>query len=244
MASTTAGAALTEAHRLAQRDVRAAVIRRALLGWRALDGRHLDRSWPAVREALVAIIGEGRSDAVALAQLYYTQFRVAEGVTVAATLPVMAAPPVPGGPLRATLTLLGPIRMKQATARGLSLDTVTAQAFVRLSGKASKLTTDAARAGVLDVVGTDAAARGYARVTDSDPCAFCRMLAGRGPVYGSQRTGGFVAHDHCGCVAEPVFTHDQPWPGRGRFFAEQYRQAQQKAAPGENPLNVLRRDVG
>lgn len=47
----------------------------------------------------------------------------------------------------------------------------------------------------------------YARVLGgSNPCAFCRVLASRGPVYASAATAGEgnEYHDKCGCTAVPM----------------------------------------
>lgn len=63
---------------------------------------------------------------------------------------------------------------------------------------------------------------GWRRVTDGSPCAFCAMLASRGPVYGAQNAARAVAdgrryHDYCGCSAELVYgaweptTTEQGW---------------------------------
>lgn len=57
----------------------------------------------------------------------------------------------------------------------------------------------------------------WARVTTSEnPCGFCVMLAGRGPVYSSSTTAGARAdayHTHCSCIAVPVYTSRQ-WEGK------------------------------
>lgn len=45
----------------------------------------------------------------------------------------------------------------------------------------------------------------WKRVLSANPCAFCRMLAGRGAVY-SEGTASFLSHDHCSCTAEPEFS--------------------------------------
>jgi hypothetical protein len=47
----------------------------------------------------------------------------------------------------------------------------------------------------------------YKRVLSSNPCSFCRMLAGRGAVY-HEGTASFESHDHCACSAEPVFSKE------------------------------------
>lgn len=50
----------------------------------------------------------------------------------------------------------------------------------------------------------DPQAAGWARFGNGDTCRFCRMLIGRGEVYRAA-TAKFGAHDHCNCVAGPVF---------------------------------------
>ena len=45
---------------------------------------------------------------------------------------------------------------------------------------------------------------GWLRVSDGNPCAFCAMLVGRGPVYKAE-TVGFRSHDYCGCTAEEFY---------------------------------------
>jgi hypothetical protein len=75
-------------------------------------------------------------------------------------------------------------------------------------------------------------------------------LAARGPVYKSEQSADFQAHDHCGCAAEP-FYRGSAWPGRSREFLATYDAAQQFGLdegllqPGENSssarLNAVRR---
>lgn len=68
---------------------------------------------------------------------------------------------------------------------------------------------------------------GWARVlTGAENCAFCAMLASRGPVYeestvltGTKRSesrDGFSFHDHCDCKAVLV-VKGQPWEGEEQF---------------------------
>lgn len=54
----------------------------------------------------------------------------------------------------------------------------------------------------------------WRRVTDGDPCGFCAMLAGRGPVYHSKLkagVGGNRYHGFCGCTAEPFDGPADEW---------------------------------
>lgn len=50
----------------------------------------------------------------------------------------------------------------------------------------------------------------FARVTDGSECAFCVMLAGRGPVYGSRATAGDFDdyHDDCECEVVSVWSDE------------------------------------
>jgi hypothetical protein len=57
---------------------------------------------------------------------------------------------------------------------------------------------------------------GWARtLTGRENCAFCSMLASRGPVYGAKGVR-FLAHDHCDCVPELV-VKGADWDGREQF---------------------------
>jgi hypothetical protein len=83
-------------------------------------------------------------------------------------------------------------------------------ALVKTQGVAENLMLTTARSTVIDAVGADRAARGWARVTEPGACSFCLLLATRGPVYRSEGTADFQAHDHCRCIAEPVFGAYEP----------------------------------
>ena len=50
----------------------------------------------------------------------------------------------------------------------------------------------------------DPAAKGWKRVGSGDTCDFCAMLIGRGAVY-ARETARFKSHDHCSCVARPMW---------------------------------------
>lgn len=65
-------------------------------------------------------------------------------------------------------------------------------ARARSSGAAVRQAMNGGR-GVIDLtMSRDRKVRGYARVTDGDPCAFCALLASRGAVYGK---GSFILTD-------------------------------------------------
>lgn len=54
-------------------------------------------------------------------------------------------------------------------------------------------------------VGRDPASPRYARYASADACAFCALNATRGPVFRTEDAAGNKYHDHCRCIAVPVW---------------------------------------
>lgn len=96
----------------------------------------------------------------------------------------------------------------------------------RLSGSAKRMVFDASR----DTVTTNASKQDvkWARYASANACAFCRLMATRGPVYNSEKSATKVVgrrgkptgaralgeswHDHCRCLATPVPVGDTYTP--------------------------------
>jgi hypothetical protein len=127
-----------------------------------------------------------------------------------------------------SLTVTGPIGQKAKAARGKPAQVARDESFVESSGAASRHVLTGGRQSLLTLVQGDMQAIGWVRVTDGDPCAFCAMLASRGPVF---KKGSFAesdprftgpgevkVHDHCACTLEAVYARDQLWPGRAQEF--------------------------
>lgn len=117
---------------------------------------------------------------------------------------------------------------------------VARTAFVNLSGEATRQALNGGRSTIDYLVQEDRRALGYIRKTDNDPCAFCAMLASRGPAYKSRETGGFQAHAHCACQPEPVYSSTTQWPGRAREFQELWRSST-TGLDGRDAFNAFRR---
>lgn len=234
MAITDRGAEISEEHHRRQTAVRMAITAQLLQLWGAMNLEDVEASWTTIEPAVLAIIENGRRASDLIARDYYRRFRSAEGI--AGPLPDLAAELAWREAARVSLRITGPIAAKKAiqAARPQPLEI----AFVRMSGAAGRLVGNGGRELIQEAVRKDRRARGFARVTSGTPCAFCAMLAGRGPQYRSAGTAGFPAHDHCGCFPEPVFGSDSKWPGRGREFQALYRQA---AAGQDDPLAAFRR---
>lgn len=146
----------------------------------------------------------------------------------------------------------GPRNVKSKTSRGRTAAQAARDAAADAAGAAGRHVLEGGRHMGLALIHADDVAKGWIRVTDGDPCAFCAMLASRGPVYRSEQSANFVVnpkaarplgakyHDNCGCSAEAVFDRGQEWPELNR----QLRELWNRVAKGQNdPLNAFRREL-
>jgi hypothetical protein len=141
---------------------------------------------------------------------------------------------------RVSLTVTGPVGQKSKIGRGKSPTRARDESFVEASGAASRHVLTGGRQSLLTLLQDDQQAIGWARVTDGDPCAFCALLASRGPVYKTEQSAGFQPHDACACQPEPVYSRDSLWPGRGAEFRRLYREAT-RGYSGKDAINAFRR---
>lgn len=106
-------------------------------------------------------------------------------------------------------------------------------ALQRLESGSQKLVADMQRQTVAESAERDPNARGWARFTDDDACAFCLMLTARGGVY-TAASVKFGSHDHCHCLAGPVWDENyREWVGeyrRATHRSESQRKAQNRLA--------------
>lgn len=123
-----------------------------------------------------------------------------------------------------SLIVTGPVGQKSKRSRGKTAHQARDESFVESSGAASRQVLTGGRQSLLTLMQDNMPEPRWIRVTDSDPCAFCAMLASRGPVYATKASAGFEAHDHCACTAEPVYYTDALWPGRAAEFRRLWRE--------------------
>lgn len=223
MARTAAGRAFTEEHRRGQLRIRARAAQDFARLWPLWQG---DRSsFNDLATAAVPLVRVHRGLSASLAGAYFETFRGAERVRGGAT--PRLADPVDEGALRGTLFAVGEEGARKAIAAGHSPQAAMQNALVRTTGTVTRFVLDGGRDTMVLSTASDREARGWSRVTAGDPCAFCAMLASRGPVY-SEDTSDFQAHDHCVCMGEPAYDGSE-WPGRGREFRDLYNRAQREA---------------
>jgi len=226
VALTAAGAALTRANQAAQLAARARSLQGLLALWRIVDVTDLKGTIDTFARAAALLAGEGFAQSAVSAANYYSLFRRVEGIG-ALIVPAAVPPPAEAiiGDLRGA-ALKGIIDGRRA---GMNVDRAKANGLVRVSGALTKQVLAGGRMTITGAVIDDRKALGWARVTAGEPCAFCRALAARGPVYKSERTADFQAHDHDACVPEPVY---EGTPGKtgapaaAAAYADEFRTAQ------------------
>lgn len=191
---------LTVRHQRSQAALRAVTLKQLLAIWPAFDITRIDESWPAVQQALTALIWLRHRDSSTLAARYYQAARTIEGVAGPPTVRLAPAPTVEQ--LGRSLGYLGTIVPKKLIAQ--RRPDAAQQTFVHVAGAVSRHVLNGGRDTLLASVKDDPRAGGWRRITSGRACNFCQMLAGRGGVY-SAETSKFESHDHCACTPEPVF---------------------------------------
>lgn len=83
-------------------------------------------------------------------------------------------------------------------------DAASSMARDGLRGAGTRMVLKGGRETITQTAVNDPIATGWERILTPGACGFCSMLAGRGGVY-TEASVGFRAHDHCHCVARPVF---------------------------------------
>ncbi|MGY1549578.1 VG15 protein [Streptomyces sp. MN6] len=208
--------------RLLVRDVRG--LRRLILPSRL---RESVPDWLAAMNLVVAQYS--RTSAVLAAEFYDAQ-REAAGVPGPFTVPLGDPPPEEQttASLRWATKDLWPREPEAATPAQLQpMDVRLDQAEKKAEQVAQKLVADTGRGTVQAAVRQDRQATAWARSAARGACAFCKLLASRGAVYGED-TADFRAHDGCHCGVIPVFRgqrfelspHAREWERLYREFAE------------------------
>lgn len=213
MASTVDGRELTRAHQVAQIVVGARAAEEAFLLWPRLDWRDLDGSMPYWLASSTIAANRRMQESQQVAGTYLDEYRRAE-VGEPASI-VLAAPSGTADALR----IAGPIRVKQLIASGMDPEEAHQAAFRKYAGMVKRQTMMGGRLTIARTTGRDRRAIGWRRVTDGNPCAFCAMLASRGPVYRDAASAdGLQYHSDCGCTAEPAYSAWEPTEQEQEFI--------------------------
>jgi hypothetical protein len=260
MASTRLGTRLTASHRQEQARLLARVTQEALRLWSLLPVDDMDMRRDDWMAGMLPLLSEGRLESQTISNRYYRQFSQAETGLIRDIPPVQLR--AAQERLRTTLDITGPARFKSLVGRGYDPRQAWQTSGVAVAGATSRLVLEAGREEVWEQGLRDNRAIGYLRVTAGDPCAFCAMLASRGPVYKSADTaaGGrwsekdqsFEVHDACQCTTEAMYDHKAEWPGRAKEFQQMWNDSTGEAreaglighgTSSRDALNAFRRKM-
>lgn len=235
MARTAAGAALTALQRRQQMALRAQVmlqVKRLYPMWSPAN----PASWQAFEDAIVLLVRVHSPQSAALAARYYQLFRSVELPKAAARV-VPLATMTDEAKLRALFANLVRGRVYKGLASGLAYEQAMASGLVDAMGSAAWFVREAGRNTIVDEARRENVR--FARVADGGACAFCAMLASRGPVYYTDEV--FKTHVNCNCEIEPSY-EGSDWPPNSREYADTWAGA--NSEPGKaTTLNDFRQTL-
>jgi hypothetical protein len=244
---------VVERHRVEQLSIRARFVRELLRLWPLINVGDLDRSALAWIEAVADLILLFRKESASRALRYYSTVRLVETGEALPDIDLYENFGL-GDPnrIRTSLLVTGPVAFKQRIARGIPEQQAWDLSQADVAGAASRHVLNGGREMVMDAAKKDEVALRFARVTGDDPCAFCAMLASRGPEYlsefsattakaGSARAGQSF-HDRCQCTILPLFDENPAngWTDRSLQFSKLWADST-KGWSGTNALNAFRR---
>jgi hypothetical protein len=226
--------AITETHRLAQISLANEALKDSSAYLSLLDFSRVEETFPRYRSALGQMVDERRALSSALGSSYYRAMRSTAEVTGDFS-PRLAAS-LASDQISKSLLVTGPVAARKILASGGNAEEALRAATVATGRAVKRHVLNGGRGTVLNGVFEDSKAKGWVRVTDGMPCAFCAMLASRGAVYksgntaaGTRRetnTGAFKVHDGCGCSVLPFWSADADYAlGRSVELRDQYNAA-------------------
>jgi hypothetical protein len=248
MAATAEAARLTEAHRRAQGRLAARLALNLADTWTLLDPADIDATLQRWLRVTLPVVRDARRASAVLAGDYLPTFRALEIGTIDG-LTVRLTDSLDTRLASGSLIVDGPGFLRSATARGALLTTASEKALANVARSATRLALDGSRGTILGSIETDRRSLGWARATSGKACAFCAMLAARGPVYRSEGSSSFDPHKGCNCHPEAVYREDADWPTGADRYRGLWDRAQAEArAAGElnrgtsnDALNAFRR---
>lgn len=232
MAITAAGARVTAAHYRLQVQLRAGVLRDLARLWPLFDPTDF-ATFDAFAQLAAVLVVNGWQTSAGLATSYLSTFAKAERQ---APMRAVLAPALERDVAAESLRATGLVGVLNARRSGFSLESAKAAGWVRLAGSATSLVLGGGRETVAESIKASQGVTRWQRVTSGEPCAFCAMLASRGPVYGED--ADFEAHDHCSCTSEPAFSGSKPTAEAERF-RDQWDRATEGFS-GNDALNAFR----
>lgn len=250
MALTQAGAVLTDRHRRSQVRLAITADSQARRLWdSSLNLDDLDASQPVWKRTMLNLLETWYHISQQEALLYLPRFRQAElgeGGGLQVDVPRFNREVVGD-----QLDWMGSTNVKWHESMGQTQQDAYEAARRLFLGAFHEAVLAGGRGTVKEWSRRDSRATGYRRVADGNPCTFCAMLVGRGPVYTSEKKaltqrGGGAYHPHCGCTVEVVYGDWHPTGQERRFVDDYYRAAESlpkgRARTYDQILPIMRRN--
>lgn len=186
-----------------------------------------ERQWDAVAALLFRLIVGARPQSLRLADSYYSSLA-----------PTGRMPRVPSLAYDESMTRKALQRVEKPWTEATAPE--RANLAARGAAIAVRHVEQAGREAVVQATREDNVR--FARYDPRPPCcSFCVLMISRGPVYHSEKSGGFLAHDYDTCAPVPVFP-GRDWPGRAQYEAAEAFYIQH-AAGASDQRNALRRAI-
>lgn len=226
---------LVQAYSVQQAAVVAQALAEVVELWPLLDLANLDATAGPWTRRMAQVLDKYRGTAFGNATAFYNRLRDARIGDTLGTQPTRDVA-VDLDRLADFIATNGPANVKHKTKalaaerdgfgedRQRYLERVGRFALVDVIGASTQGVVDGAREATDSMMASDQTAIGYQRVIRSaNPCAFCVMLASRGPVYLPKNNAGAIVqneasvrygksyHRNCQCELLPVFDEDEPW---------------------------------
>ena len=184
----------------ANRDIRTLVLRDLEGFWASLDTLNATATRDALLEVVPLLVAQYGETAASVAADFYDNLR--EQAAAPGRFSAVLGDPVDVEELR------GQIRWSIDPLFSANPDPQAA--LGRLEIKTDEFTLQPGRDTIAASAAHDPAKARWARVPVGKTCAFCLMLASRGPVFRSAESAGQGRkfHGHCDCTATPMWTGD------------------------------------
>lgn len=222
----------------ANRSIRRLVLRDLRAFWASIP-TDPTRATAALVEFSTALTATYGDIAATVAAEYFEELRAASAASGrhAARLAPVAAP--------------GAVEISTRWAAGPLFDDKPDQALARLGHVVDRMSLQPGRDTIDLSVRSDPSNPRWARVpTGRTTCAFCLMLASRGPAYGSKRSAGGDSnkyHADCDCTPTPIWLGDELPEGYDpEALYDTYSDAAEAASGGgtKSILSELRKQQG
>jgi hypothetical protein len=214
-----------------------------------LDPGTLAETFEGAREVAASVAFDRGEAAVGFAMDYYEEFRRGAGVRSPLSLPIREVSPLEVLEREIDVAAAELLASLDTVVDEIYLAELTLSVQAEIEGEAQRMVADAARDQIFESIRSDPEAKGWARITRTGACSFCRMLASRGAVY-SKEGVKFRAHTVrngrggvCQCVAEPVIGKSYEATAQARADAALWERISEEGFRGSDARNEFRRHI-